>query len=254
MNKKTLTQFVAHRGYSSQYPENTLLSLEQAMRSGACYIECDIHLTKDCLPVLLHDARLDRVTGRNGVIHELEYTDVRQFSVSYPEKFGDKFNDLAIPLLSDLVKLMTKWPNRKVFIEVKRNSINQFGLEFTVQKILDVVQDIRDQVVVISFDKNSIELTKQLGNWKTGWVIDEWSEPNLAISENLRPDYLFVDVDCIPTDVSLLPSVPWIWALYEIDSPERAGIWIKKGASFIETNDIANMLQYKSFRQCGCHD
>ena len=254
MTNQLTTQFVAHRGYSRLYPENTLLSMEQAMRSGACYIECDIHLTKDCLPVLLHDAELDRVTGHSGVIHELVYEDVKQFSVRYPDKFGDKFTDLKIPLLSDLVELMTQWPKRKVFVEVKRSSIRQFGREFTVQKILEVVQGVSDQVVVISFDQETINLTKQLGSWQTGWVIDEWSASNLAISEKLRPDFLFVDVDCIPMEVNSLPDACWNWALYEIDTPELASTWINRGATFIETNDIEHMLQYKSFRHSGCHE
>jgi len=253
MSKPISPQFVAHRGYSSQYPENTLPSLEQALREGACFIECDVQLTKDCLPVLLHDAELERVTGYQGIVHDLAFVDVKDLSVNYPGKFGRKYSGISIPLLSDLVELMKQWPTRRAFVEVKRSSIQRFGREFTVQRILDVVQEIKQQVIIISFDSETIELIKLVDNWQTGWVIEEWSEENLATAEKLKSDYLFVDVECIPADITTLPSVSWFWALYEIDDPELASAWIKRGASYIETNDIASLLQYKPFTPCGCY-
>ncbi|MEX2684298.1 MAG: glycerophosphodiester phosphodiesterase [Candidatus Sigynarchaeota archaeon] len=51
---------IAHRGYSSRYPENTLLAFEKAIAIGADYIEFDVRLSKDGVLVVSHDASLER--------------------------------------------------------------------------------------------------------------------------------------------------------------------------------------------------
>jgi len=253
VNRHLLPQVVAHRGFSRLYPENTLLSMEQALRHGACYLECDIQLTKDKLPVLLHDSDLLRLTGTKSSIFELDYQQALKFPVTYPDKFGAQYAGQCIPLLSDFIELLQRWPDRKAFIEVKRASIRQFGREYTVQKILDVVECIKDKVIMISFDSETIQLIHDQASWHTGWVIDEWTSSNIEIAKELQPEFLFVDAECVPHDLDRLPEAAWIWALYEIDDPNIANDWITKGASFIETNDIAGILQSQYFKHCGCY-
>jgi glycerophosphoryl diester phosphodiesterase len=55
---------VAHRGYAAHWPENTLPALDAAVAAGARWVEVDVQLCADGVPVLLHDADLERVTGR----------------------------------------------------------------------------------------------------------------------------------------------------------------------------------------------
>lgn len=45
----------AHRGFSGKYPENTMLAFEKAIELGADGIELDVQLTKDGVPVIIHD-------------------------------------------------------------------------------------------------------------------------------------------------------------------------------------------------------
>jgi len=49
------TKIIAHRGASSQYPENTMIAYKQALKDGADAIELDIHLSRDKIPVVIHD-------------------------------------------------------------------------------------------------------------------------------------------------------------------------------------------------------
>jgi glycerophosphoryl diester phosphodiesterase len=53
---------IAHRGASGSAPENTIAAFERAVRQGADAIELDVRLTADGVPVVLHDATLDRTT------------------------------------------------------------------------------------------------------------------------------------------------------------------------------------------------
>lgn len=65
------TPLVAHRGYAARYPENTRESLAAAVSVGAEFVEFDIQLSADGVPVLLHDADLDRTAGRRGTVFDL---------------------------------------------------------------------------------------------------------------------------------------------------------------------------------------
>jgi glycerophosphoryl diester phosphodiesterase len=59
----------AHRGGSKIGPENTCLALTRGMAAGADGFECDVRLAADGVPVLIHDATLDRTTGASGPVH-----------------------------------------------------------------------------------------------------------------------------------------------------------------------------------------
>ena len=65
---------VAHRGASSTRPENTLASFEEAIRLGARLVEFDVRLSLDGVPVVMHDATVDRTTDGTGPVHELTPT------------------------------------------------------------------------------------------------------------------------------------------------------------------------------------
>ena len=55
-----MTKNIAHRGYSGNYPENTMLAFQKALEAGVDGIEFDVHLSKDGRLVIIHDELLDR--------------------------------------------------------------------------------------------------------------------------------------------------------------------------------------------------
>ena len=254
MTNDIVPQLVAHRGYSSHYPENTLLSLEQAFLAGACFVECDVQLTLDEVPVILHDAELIRTTDVQGNVHTMVCRDVTAKIANYPQRFATEFSRVHIPALSEFVVLMQRWSTRKAFVEIKRSSIRAFGRELVLQKIVNILEMIKHQVIVISFDFEIIRLVQHLHDWCTGWVVEDWNEENLQKMQQLNPDFVFVDHEQLPEDLSVLPKASWHWALYEIDDPQMALSWVNKGASFIETNNIGQMLQSSCFSHSACND
>jgi glycerophosphoryl diester phosphodiesterase len=58
-----LPKVIGHRGAMAYAPENTLASFREARRRGATWVETDIKLTADGVPIVLHDASLKRTTG-----------------------------------------------------------------------------------------------------------------------------------------------------------------------------------------------
>ena len=57
----------AHRGFSGEYPENTMLAFRKAYETGCEGIELDVHLSKDGHLVVIHDEQVDRTTGRTAM-------------------------------------------------------------------------------------------------------------------------------------------------------------------------------------------
>ena len=74
-------RLVAHRGYALRYPENTLPSLRVAIEAGARYIEFDVQMTADGVPVLLHDADLWRTGRLEKKIHDMSIDQVMQVAL-----------------------------------------------------------------------------------------------------------------------------------------------------------------------------
>ena len=66
-------EITAHRGDSSEAPENTIPAFEAAIESGADWIELDVGVTKDGVLVVLHDEDLKRVAGDSRKIGELTF-------------------------------------------------------------------------------------------------------------------------------------------------------------------------------------
>ncbi|MFR8333024.1 MAG: glycerophosphodiester phosphodiesterase family protein [Oscillospiraceae bacterium] len=65
-----MTEVICHRGYSSRYPENTMLAFQKAIETGADGIELDVHLTRDGEVVVIHDELVDRTTDGVGFVKD----------------------------------------------------------------------------------------------------------------------------------------------------------------------------------------
>lgn len=76
---------IAHRGASADQPENTLASFDLAVRQGADWIETDLHMTRDGVVVLLHDADLARIGGE-GVVGETDWADLQRLDAGNGER------------------------------------------------------------------------------------------------------------------------------------------------------------------------
>ncbi|MFE9170181.1 glycerophosphodiester phosphodiesterase [Streptomyces kebangsaanensis] len=69
---------VAHRGDPYRFPENTIDSLRSALDQGADAVEIDVRLTRDGVPVLLHDESLKRLWAHDRPVRALSAREVRE--------------------------------------------------------------------------------------------------------------------------------------------------------------------------------
>lgn len=99
-NEKLL---IAHRGLANDYPENTYESIKAAIAHGFKWIECDIAITKDKIPVLSHDWTIDRCSTGKGNVYDMTYNELLQYD--FGSWKGEQFKGIKIPKLIDILKL-----------------------------------------------------------------------------------------------------------------------------------------------------
>ncbi len=93
---------IAHRGASAYAPENTFPAFELALKMGSCGIETDIHITKDDIPVLIHDATVDRTTNGAGRVNDLTLEELKRLDAG--SWFSPEFAGTQIPTLEEFLK------------------------------------------------------------------------------------------------------------------------------------------------------
>ncbi|OGV51757.1 MAG: hypothetical protein A2017_10480 [Lentisphaerae bacterium GWF2_44_16] len=77
------TVITAHRGMSGLYPENTMMAFEKAVEFGVDIVEFDVRLSGDGVPVILHDAALDRTTDGSGPVSSFSISELRKLNASF---------------------------------------------------------------------------------------------------------------------------------------------------------------------------
>lgn len=98
-----LPPVIGHRGAAARAPENTLAGLRRAKALGCAWVEFDVRLTADGVPVLCHDARLDRMTDGGGRVAEQTLAAVRQLDAG--SGFAPAFAGERVPTLDEALSL-----------------------------------------------------------------------------------------------------------------------------------------------------
>ena len=105
---------VAHRGLHSRYPENSLAAMFAAWDAGITWCECDVHLTSDGIPIVIHDKTLDRTTTARGRVADFRASDLRD--VRLLNRKGRPTSH-PLPLLNELLRYCC--PDRRLLVETK---------------------------------------------------------------------------------------------------------------------------------------
>lgn len=106
---------IAHRGVPGRAPENTLSSFRLALAEGADGIELDVHLSRDGVPVVLHDPMMDRTTAGSGRVDALTASEIQAAPIPTSEGGAEH-----IPTLREVLQLIP--PPVFLNIEIKAPS------------------------------------------------------------------------------------------------------------------------------------
>lgn len=127
---------IGHRGCAGEQPENTLASFARGLTRGAAILESDVHLTRDGVPVLIHDDDVSRCTEGEGRVGELDVAALQALDAGYrfsPDggaSFPERGRGHRIPTLAEAFRA---FPTARFNLELKESAP---GL---VQRTLEVV-------------------------------------------------------------------------------------------------------------------
>lgn len=238
----TLPEIIAHRGNAAEFPENTLPALASAVELGARYVEFDVQLTSDKVPVVFHDSDLARVAERPDVIHDLTWSQFAEIPVGEVRRFGERFAFTYPPSLAQTMDALAGWKDVTAFVEIKRASLRKFGREIVLRRVADVVAQAVNRCVLISFDLPSLRILRLMTGVRIGWVLPTYDERAAADAAAVAPEFLFCNLERLPPASEPLWSGPWEWAIYEVPDLKTARDCQSRGVRFVETMSVRALL------------
>jgi glycerophosphoryl diester phosphodiesterase len=187
---------VAHRGF---HPENKLEGFRQAVENGCDMIECDLRLSADNHPVIIHDKTINRTTNGNGYVSKLKLRDLQFY---------------GIPSLEELIIWLQQHPSLYCAFEIKDIGPNSIVL---LSKTLSLIKqyNILSRSIVISFNHKIVSTSKVLcPNVCTGLVLYETLLRNpFDIAQKVQADVLWVNYmflsKCISCNTINMPVFVW---------------------------------------------
>ena len=155
-----------HRGYCAKFPENTLISFDAAMKLGVDAFEFDVWLSKDKIPVIMHDGNCKRTCGVDRHLRDMTLEEIRTLDAGYAQKFGDEFvgKGVGVPTLSEICELVvSRDPQFKLGVEIKEYT------EETVDHTVAILKEygLFDNAWFYAFDAPTIKYLKTRHNART---------------------------------------------------------------------------------------
>ena len=178
LSKPNHIKIYGHRGARGDLPENTLESFKYLFENNINAYETDILISKDLIPVVTHDFRLDPsftkdsegnwIKDENIKIFDLTYEELLKFdvgSINKLSRYGRRFvnqkplENQRIPKLSELLALSSKNISENLLINLEiKSTPDEENLtpapEYTVKLVVDEinVSNLKDKIIVSSFD------------------------------------------------------------------------------------------------------
>jgi glycerophosphoryl diester phosphodiesterase len=159
-------RIIAHRGDSSHAPENTAAAIKMAFDAGAEGVEFDVRLSKDGVPVVIHDETLKRTGGIRSRVSELNAAELAQIDVGswfnrkFPKNANEHFSRECVPSLQNVLDALSSFEGR-IYVEMKCRPADIIALPKAVCSVLKRQKD-RERFVVKSFNLGSLPVVRSL--------------------------------------------------------------------------------------------
>lgn len=250
---------LGHRGASALAPENTLAAFSRAISDGSDGIEFDVRLSRDGVPVVIHDADLKR-TGRidrlvsDLTAGELRNVDVGSWFVERTQSADESFRGEKLPNLSQVIELFST-TGGLLYIEIKCDADEGPLLAAEVARLTRESR-MAERIVVESFDHSAIAAVKK---FDSGIRTAALFEPRLTRPISMVRRFKMIDtaLDAGADEIALHHTLAGIRV---VEKAKQAGldivvwtvddpIWITRarmlGIKALIANDPGSMLRQR---------
>ncbi len=231
-----LPPIIGHRGCAAYAPENTLVSLHSAADIGVEWVELDVKLTKDQVPILFHDDALERITGHSGNVADMRYAEIKDLDAGL--WFGESFIGESIPTLEEAVDVLIE-RDLGLNLEIKPCPGREKETAEVALDILSQIWDDHDRLYLSSYSMTSLETAQDMAeDWARGLVLGYNCEENWLerLTQGQLPDALddavrYLDLKTISIDNDFCNQVNIARMIqmgvtpvpYNVNTAERAG-------------------------------
>lgn len=252
--KSAHVMVAAHRGGHKQSPENSTLSIEEAINSGADIVEVDVQLTKDGVPVLMHDETIDRTTTGVGIISDISFKELRKFRLIGPD---ENISEEIVPTFKEILEVAGD--RIMVHIDLKDSS------SLAIEAITKLVKQFQLESSVSFYHKDTAILATVYEKLPTAYLMPMGSDNSDARKlakkgfkmVHIKPAYMSKDLSI---KINHDKSSSWVNALHEPDRVASKGFAEKAYAIFasakvdiIQTDEptlLVNFLSARNLRSC----
>ena len=227
--------FVAgHRGDRSNAPENTLPALQAALDSSLEFVETDVQLTADGVPVLIHDTTVNRTTNGRGAVADFTLAKLRKLDAG--EWYAPRFAGTRVPTLDEFLVIFVA-SDKKVLLELKG-----FWPKENVQVVVDQLQarGVQGRVTIASFDFTTLMNVEKIGPSLPRVIIRrELPADPVGLATHFGAIAILTSADSLrenPNAVEEMHEAGLGLLLYTLNSEERWGEALALGVDGIITD------------------
>jgi glycerophosphoryl diester phosphodiesterase len=239
----------SHRAVHHQLPENSLPAIKEAIRLGVDIIEIDVKVSKDGIPMLMHDGKVNRTTTGKGDLETQTFEELRKLRLVS----NGKVTEEMIPTLEEALKMAKGLI--LVDLDLKTDHID---------KVIEVVKKVGGEDFVFFFDSDYEILSRVDAASKEYMLMPRAYSQAMADSAltRFKPEVIHIDSDFYTPEVTSLikrrGARVWINALGEPDEEIRKGNvgealkgLISQGANIIQTDEPEKVI--RGLRELGLH-
>ncbi len=233
---------IAHRGARSNAPENTLAAIRLAREQGAGWVEVDVKLTQDGIPILMHDETLERTTNGKGLVAEASWQDLRMLDAG--TWFGAHFANERIPTLTETLHCVLD-SGLRINLEIK--PCPGRAQATTMVSLMETAKIWPEDVLpplISSLNIECLQIADQLlPHWPRGLLFDEWDEDWLRLAEKAHADTIHLSEKILNSGriKNLIRSERPILA-YTVNDPHRANDLLSQGISAVFSDNPKEIL------------
>lgn len=217
-----LPQIIGHRGCAAYAPENTLEGLHTAADMGVEWVEFDVKLTKDQVPILFHDDTLERTTNGSGDVKDFTLKELKELDAG--SWFSDGFFGVTIPTLEEAVEVLIE-REMGLNLEIKPCPGREIETAEVALDILSSIWDDHDRLLISSFQHPCLETAMDMAaDWHRGLLLPaEWPENWAELADYLKVSTININGNaCTREQVETLLELETPLLAYTINDPDRA--------------------------------
>jgi glycerophosphoryl diester phosphodiesterase len=231
---------IAHRGASSEAPENTLAAFSRGLEIGADGFEFDVHMSKDGELVVIHDETVARTTSGSGWVRDMTLSELKALDAG--SWFDLRFKGEKIPTLRQVLELIAD-RSKLINIELKSGIVIYPLIE---RKVIEVLGEfnVLDKAIISSFNHYSLRIVKEVeSKVKTGilymeGLVEPWIYARRVPADCLHPAFYLIMPEIVRSahDAGMFVNV---WTVDKADDMKKM---VVSGVDAVITNCPGEMI------------